>query len=115
MKMTTGGGEGADDCGVDDMSPGEGSATVWKGTLFPQVPWTIGTSDVTTIIEMKNRTRLTDFSKELLSLPRIMPGACIAGAEDEIRGQRQHDLARRSSYGDLLRAEVSLHLHLLDA
>ena len=45
----------------------------------------------------------------------MMPGACIAGAEEEIHGQRQHDLARRNCYGDLFSAEVSFHLHLLDA
>ena len=35
VKMTTGGGEGADDCGAEDMPPGERSGTVCKDTVFP--------------------------------------------------------------------------------
>ena len=42
------------------------------------VLWNFDRADMTMIIEMKNRTRLTKFAKELVHLPCMSPGADIA-------------------------------------
>ena len=97
----TGGGEGADDECAEDVTPCEGGATVTKDMIFPKVPWNFDAADMTTIIEMKNRTRLTKHAKELLHLPCMAAGADISGSEAEICERRVNEIARRSCYDDL--------------
>ena len=92
VKMTTGGGEDADDGGVDEISPGEGCATVCKDTLFPQVPWHLDKADVTTIIEMRKCIRLTSFAKELVSLPSMID------CESAVARGLQHTAQKKETY-----------------
>ena len=110
----TGGGEGADDECAEDVTPCEGGATVTKDMIFPKVPWNFDAADMTAIIEMKNRTRLTKFAKELLNLPCMASGADIAGSEAEICERRVNEIARRSCYGDLCQAGTQFLVSLRD-
>ena len=53
MKMTTGGGEGAQDDGADDVGLADGGESISRETVFPKAPWDLDKADMTTIIEMK--------------------------------------------------------------
>ena len=92
VKMTTGGGEGAQDDGADDVGPDEGGASISRDTVFQMAPWNLDMADMTSIIEMKNRTRLTKFTKELLNRPCMAAGTGIDGADEEICEQRARGL-----------------------
>lgn len=114
VKMTTGGGEGAQDDGADDVGPDEGGASISRDTVFPMAPWNLDMADMTSIIEMKNRTRLTKFTKELLNLPCMAADAGIAGTDEEIRDRRARELMRRSCYTDLCQADTQFLMTLRD-
>ena len=53
VKMTTGGGEGAQDGGADDVGPNERGASISTDAIFPRVPWNLDKADLATVIDMK--------------------------------------------------------------
>ena len=101
VKLTTGGGEGAQDDGADEVGPDERGAAISNEADFPILPWNRDKDDMATVIGMKNRTRLTNFTKELLCFPSMAAGADIAGTDAEIRERKASEAERTSCYTDL--------------
>ena len=112
IKMTSGGGEGAEDGGADEVGPGDGGATISKDKAFAPLPWGFDSAEIESILLLQNRTRLTKLAKDLIALPCIQYGDQICGTDTEDQQQKALEELRHAGYCDFTESDVSYQVEL---